>query len=150
MDLTNMPRNTAGGIIVNPKGEIVVVEQNGNSWAFPKGGIEAGESEFEAALREISEETGLGANDLEYIGELGSYVRYSIGIDGKGEDTSRPPSTRTFYLFKAKKEDLLPQDGEITQIRWMSVDGALIRLTHSKDREFLEGIRAKIEACRSR
>ena len=56
---------------MNEEGKIIVVEQNGNSWAFPKGGIEEGETMFETALREIREETGLSADDLELKGELG-------------------------------------------------------------------------------
>src|SRR6185312_8907822 len=104
------PRDTAGGIILNKEGKIVLVWQNRNSWAFPKGGIEEGETMLGAALREIKEETGLSASALTMIGQLPTYVRYSIGIDGTGEDMSRPASTRNLFLFLSQQVDLKPED----------------------------------------
>lgn len=138
------PRDTAGGVVMRPDGKIVLVWQNGNSWSLPKGGIDEDESTLEAARREIEEETGLGAADLQYIKELGSLVRYSIDKSGVGEDTSRPPSTRTFYLFTTEKTELHPQDAEVTEARFVTIDEALTLLTHPKDRDFLESIRDNI------
>jgi 8-oxo-dGTP pyrophosphatase MutT (NUDIX family) len=142
-----MPRAAAGGIIVNAKGQIVLVEQHGNSWAFPKGGIEEGETPLEAALREIGEETGL--TKLQKLADLGSYERYSIGKDGTGENKEWGLRTRTFYLFRAL-EDLPAAHadpmGEISAARWAMLDEALLLLTHPKDKEFLESVRPKIEA----
>ena len=139
------PRDAAGGIIINAEEKIILVYQNGNSWSFPKGGIDPGETTEQTAWREIHEETGLSADLLEYKGELGSYVRHSIGRDGTGEDTSRLPSTRTFYLFKTQATELVPQDDEVTEARFVTVDEALTLLTHPKDKEFLMSVREKIE-----
>ena len=132
---------------MRPDGKIIVVWQNGNSWSLPKGGIDAGESTLEAARREIEEETGLGAADLQYVQELGSLVRRSIGKDGTGEDTTRPPSTRTFYLFTTDKTELAPIDDEVTETRWVTIEEALGLLTHPKDKDFLESVRDKISAA---
>ncbi len=53
---------------------------------------------LEAAWREIREETGLTAADLQFVKELGTLVRYSIGKDGKNE----------FHRYNyAKMEDIL-------------------------------------------
>ena len=122
-------------------GKIALVWQNGNSWAFPKGGIEPGETLRQTALREIEEETGLGPADLQFVKDLGSYVRYSIGKDGTGEDTSRPPSTRTLFFFTTEKTEMKPQDAEVSEARFVSIDEALKMLTHPKDRDFLESVR---------
>jgi putative (di)nucleoside polyphosphate hydrolase len=142
-----MPKNSSGGIIVNAQGKIVLVEQHNNSWAFPKGGIEEGESEMDAALREVREETGL--TELEYLGPLGSYERYSIGRDGTGETKEWGSRKRTFFLFKTTEDipaGFNDPDGEITAVRWASVDEALNLLTHPKDKEFLESVRPRINA----
>ena len=37
---TDMPRESAGGVVVGPQGNVVIVCQHGNSWSFPKGGVE--------------------------------------------------------------------------------------------------------------
>lgn len=140
------PRDAAGGIIMRPDGKIALVWQNGNSWSFPKGGIDPHESTLEAAWREIKEETGLTAADLQFVKELGTLVRYSIGKGGTGEDMSRPPSTRTFYFFTTDKTEMKPQDKEVTEAKFVTIDEALKLLTHPKDRDFLESIRDSLSA----
>ncbi len=140
------PRESAGGVVLGPDGRIVVVEQHGNSWTLPKGGVEEGENAMDAARREIFEETGL--KNIVLLKELGSYIRNSIGKDGRGENKDWPPSKRTFFLFKTNETALAPQHdphGEITQARWVTTDEALTILTHPKDAEFLKSIRGTIE-----
>ncbi len=48
----------AGGVIRNQNGEILFIYRLGR-WDLPKGKIEKGESEEQAAIREVGEETGL-------------------------------------------------------------------------------------------
>ena len=141
------PRPSAGGIIVNSEGKIVLIEQHGNSWSFPKGGIEAGETELDAAVREIHEETGL--RDIHLVGDLGSYERYSLGPDGVAEATQWGVRRRTLFLFttQATTEDFKPIDDEATQVGYFTIDEALERLTHPKDKEFLASVREKVTSA---
>ncbi len=57
--------SSAGGVVVNERGEIAIVLQRGRDerlrWTLPKGRIDAGEDAQTAALREVYEETGLRA-----------------------------------------------------------------------------------------
>lgn len=142
------PRESAGGIIVNSERKLALVEQHANSWSFPKGGVEEGETPLAAAKREIFEETGL--SHLELVGELGSYERYSIGPDGTSENKEWGLRKRTLFLFTTTETAFRtePHDKEITQMRWVSVDEALGLLTHEADKAFLESVRAKVEAGR--
>jgi 8-oxo-dGTP pyrophosphatase MutT (NUDIX family) len=48
----------AGGYVTNPQGELLVFYRRG-SWDMPKGKIDPGETPAIAAVREVSEETGL-------------------------------------------------------------------------------------------
>jgi bis(5'-nucleosidyl)-tetraphosphatase len=137
------PRASAGGIILGPMGKLLLVNQHNDSWSFPKGGVEEGESELQAAKREIAEETGL--TDLVLIEPLGSYERYSIAKGGVGEDVALGLRKRTFFLFTTAQTETKPQDDEVTQTRWATVDEALSLLTHPKDSEFLQSVRNKIE-----
>ena len=139
------PRETAGGVIVNTEGKIALVWQNGNSWSFPKGGIDEGETPLQAAYREIYEEVGLGADALSYVTELGSYVRRFISMDGRGENMDTPPSRRTLFLFTTSADTLSPQDAEVSKANFVSTDEALHLLTHPKDKEFLQSVRPIIE-----
>ena len=140
------PRASAGGIIVNKDGKIVLVEQHANSWSFPKGGIEVGESEFDTAKREIFEETGI--SDITLIKKLGTYERYSIGPGGSAEAIEWGLRKRTIFLFTTEtlETELKPVDAEVTKIGYYTIDEALMRLTHPKDKEFLQSVRQEVEA----
>lgn len=135
-------RESAGGIIKGPDGRIVLVEQKGNSWSFPKGGVEEGETTLEAAIREIREETGITQLDL--VKELGSYERYSIGKDGVSDNKDWGLQKKTLFLFSTPITEL-PQrapdpDGEITDVRFAGLEEAHELLTHPKDKEFLKSV----------
>ena len=137
-------KESAGGIVRGPDGRVVLVRQHGNSWSFPKGAVEEGESLLDAATREIEEETGI--TQLELKGELGSFERYSIGKDGTGENAEWGMKKRTLFLFVTDQHALHPQDpdGEITEVRYVTLEEAQDLLTHPKDREFLRSVWGKI------
>lgn len=139
-------KESAGGIVLGLEGKIVLVEQHGNSWSFPKGRVESGETTLAAAKREIFEETGV--SDLELVCELGSYERYSIGKDGTSEKVEDGLRRRTLFLFATNQSDFQAHDpgGEVTEVRWVTLDEAFTLLTHHKDREFLESVRDVIFA----
>lgn len=49
-----------------------------NSWQFPQGGIDPGESPEQAVLRELYEEVGLVANQVRIIGRTRDWLRYEV------------------------------------------------------------------------
>lgn len=55
-----VPVEAAGGVVVNDRGEWLMIRRNGR-WDLPKGHLEAGESLAACAEREIAEETGVRA-----------------------------------------------------------------------------------------
>jgi 8-oxo-dGTP pyrophosphatase MutT (NUDIX family) len=122
------------------------VFQHSNSWSFPKGKLNPGESELEAAKREIGEETGV--TDLTVVQELGSYERYSIAKDGVSEIKDWGLRKRTIFLFTTRQTEVQSHDpdNEISQVRWVTLDEALQLLTHPKDKEFLASVKPGILA----
>jgi 8-oxo-dGTP pyrophosphatase MutT (NUDIX family) len=53
-------RLSSGVVILNPDHEVLLCHVTGqNHWDLPKGGIDAGETPLQAAIRETREETGL-------------------------------------------------------------------------------------------
>jgi ADP-ribose pyrophosphatase YjhB (NUDIX family) len=123
---------SAGGVVLNKKGQVLVVNQRGKSWSLPKGHIEDNEDTLAAARREIYEESGL--QDLKLLKPLGTYQRARIGRDG-GEDGSEI-KTLTFFLFQANGESLKPIDPDNPEARWVDRNQVADLLTHPKDREF--------------
>ncbi|MCK4730026.1 MAG: NUDIX domain-containing protein [Candidatus Aenigmarchaeota archaeon] len=126
----------AGGVVMNRKGLILIVNQNGNSWSLPKGHIDDGEEELTAAKREIYEESGV--SDLELIKKLGKYKRYRIGL--REEDDKSELKEITIFLFRTNQEILRPIDLNNPEARWVERDKVAKLLTHRKDKEFFLGI----------
>ena len=133
---------SAGGVVVNSKGQILLVHQNNDSWSLPKGRLEAGETQLQAALREIKEETGIA--DLELVSDLGEYQRHRIGKSGKGDD---PSVLRTIhlFLFSTSQAQTAPDDPSISEARWVEKEKVCDVLTHPKDRDFFSKIMHQIQ-----
>ena len=134
---------SAGGVVVNPQGKILVTNRYGHTWTLPKGHIDEGEDEISAAKREIMEETGVPQEKLELIKKLGSYERYKIGKNPATEDRSELKEL-VFYLFKTNYIHLSPIDKTHNQAKWVEIDKVSQLLTHPKDREFFDKIKDKI------
>jgi 8-oxo-dGTP pyrophosphatase MutT (NUDIX family) len=123
---------TAGGIVLNNKGLVLVVNQNGTSWSLPKGHVEEGEDKLTAARREIYEESGI--TDLSLVRGLGTYQRYKIGIDGN--DDRSELKTIYMFLFTTNQNELSPIDPDNPEARWVEKEEVGGLLTHPKDSEF--------------
>jgi ADP-ribose pyrophosphatase YjhB (NUDIX family) len=123
---------SAGGVVLNRKKQVLVVNQRGNAWSLPKGHVENDESVKETAKREIYEESGIG--ELKFIKELGEYNRYRISKDG-GDDESEM-KTIFMFLFSTDQEALEPKDPDNPEARWIDKDKVAELLTHKKDKEF--------------
>ena len=59
-----VPELGAGGVVLNASGEVLLLRYTRGGWTFPKGHIEPGEQDEEAAVREVLEETGIRARIL--------------------------------------------------------------------------------------
>lgn len=123
---------SAGGVVLNREGQVLVVSQHGTSWSLPKGRLEEGEDELAAALREIREESGLTA--LTLVRDLGSYQRQRLGVDGAGNPSEL--KTISMFLFETDETKLAPLDADNPEARWVEREDVAALLTHPKDQEF--------------
>ena len=124
--------HSAGGVVLNLKGQIVLTNQHGDSWSLPKGHVEEGEDALVAAQREIAEETGI--TELKLVRKLCSYTRYRIGKNGRGENTTERKKI-TLYLFATTQIALKPTDPHNPEARWVNPAQAAEMLTHPVDRK---------------
>ncbi len=140
MEMKQKKTESAGGVVSNKTGRVLLVNQRGRTWSLPKGHVEPGEDTKTAAIREIEEETGI--TRLTFIKELGSYRRYKIGLDGR-DDTSELKSIHMF-LFTTDEMKLSPKDTNHPEARWVHPDDVEGLLTHPKDKAFFKSIRSQI------
>src|SRR5262249_49786260 len=123
---------SAGGVVIGPGGNILVVNQHGTSWSLPKGHPEPGEDLLAAARREIYEESGL--TELEYVRELGSYQRHRLTEFNTDDVTEL--KTIPMFLFRTPQAQLRPVDPGNPEALWVAKGEVAKILTHRKDKEF--------------
>ena len=72
-------RANVGIILMRADGQVFLGGRpGGRGWQFPQGGIRESESLHEALYRELAEEIGLQAGDVEYLGETKEWLRYDL------------------------------------------------------------------------
>jgi 8-oxo-dGTP pyrophosphatase MutT (NUDIX family) len=122
---------SAGGIVLGDNGAIALVrnKRGDGSWLFPKGHLEAEETDEAAARREIQEETGL--TNLELIDDLGEYERFRIAQDGKDDPSEL--KVMKMFLFAAEPHATLTPSMEIEEARWVSFREVSAVLSNPKD-----------------
>lgn len=101
----------AGGAVESETEELLLIELR-SRWDLPKGHIEAGESEREAALREVEEETAVKA---EIVGNEPLAVTWHAYNTYGSWELKRT----SWWRMRVAKSELKPQREEgITNIEW--------------------------------
>lgn len=72
-------RPNVGIVICNRKGQVMWAKRYGqNSWQFPQGGINEGETPEQAMYRELYEEVGLQKKDVRLLYTSKQWLRYKL------------------------------------------------------------------------
>lgn len=72
-------RPNVGIVICNRKGQVMWAKRYGqNSWQFPQGGINEGETPEQAMYRELYEEVGLQKTDVRILYASKQWLRYKL------------------------------------------------------------------------
>ncbi len=96
-------------------------------WALPKGTPEHGESIEQTALREVSEETGLG---VEIVGDLGT-IAYGFARPAQGVRFEK--TVRHFLLRPNGAGRVEDHDHEYDRVEWFAGQEALRIMTHHNE-----------------
>lgn len=126
---------SAGGVLVRPTadGYVVCLINDGRYWGLPKGNVERNETPVDAALREISEETGVPRGELRSVSTLpGSEYVYRRGrrLIFKRVDH--------FLVLAPENAELHPDPVEISEARWFSIDDAMARASFDDTKTALQ------------
>lgn len=72
-------RPNVGIIVANPAGEVLWAKRvRQQAWQFPQGGIQHGETPEQAMIRELNEELGLSASDVQVVGCTSGWLSYRL------------------------------------------------------------------------
>lgn len=131
---------TAGGVVVNDKGQMLAlartVTRDGrvvDELRLPKGHIDPGETEEQAALREVGEESGYWG--VEIVRDLGT-AHSSFSLNG-----NRYERDERYYLMRlteAERQGAQPVSEEeaLFEARWVSLSEACVLLTYPTEKKF--------------
>ena len=117
-DHTRVLQCGAGVIIENPEGEILLQRRADNHcWGIAGGSIELGESTEEAAKRELFEETGLIADELELFSVFSGKNQHYIYPNGDEVHV-----VDIIYRCKKYHGSLRRQEEEVEELRFFHLD----------------------------
>lgn len=126
-------RPCVGVVLANAHGLVFTGERadTPGAWQMPQGGIDAGESPRDAALRELEEETGVPARLVSVEDETSDWIRYDlpdhlIGKVWKGR--YRGQEQKWFLLrFRGQDRDIdiTKHHKEFARWRWSRADEVL-------------------------
>jgi 8-oxo-dGTP pyrophosphatase MutT (NUDIX family) len=124
---------SAGGVVFrvdDGHALFLLIRDSYQNWGFPKGHLEDGEMAEAAALREVSEETGL--SDLSVRGAIETidwFFRFRGQLIHK---------VCHFYLMQTEESSTLPQHAEgITACRWSRYEDASTLVSYANARDVL-------------
>jgi 8-oxo-dGTP pyrophosphatase MutT (NUDIX family) len=118
--------------------EFLLVRTTGGRWTFPKGGVEEGESGWQAALREAHEEAGVSGEIRRE--KLTTYRHLKREFKSRGKEV-----TISAYLLEVKRT-YKPMEPH-REPTWFDADAAMTVLAEGRDFEYAEeAMRVVMEA----
>lgn len=117
---------------------LLVKNNSGRYWGFPKGHIEEGENEQETAIREIKEETGLDVTIFDNFREISEYCPF-------GKIRKRV----VFFLAQAFTDNVKIQEEEIDSYIWVDLQQARKICVYDNDLRIIDKAETAIHLMRS-
>ena len=102
---------------------LMIRHKAGGNRSFPKGHVEAGETEYETALREVMEET---SSRIAIVSDFRATVNYrpSPGV----------MKEVVYFLAFTTSADIKAREGEIAEVEWVPWEKAEESLAHDNDK----------------
>ena len=118
--MIQLKERAAGAVVFRrtERGVRLLVLRAYRNWDFPKGLVEAGESEFDAARREVAEETGIAELHFPFDDQYCETLPYALG------------KVARYYIAETEQPEVgLPVSPELGhpehhEWRWVSFDEA--------------------------
>ena len=97
-------------------------------WSLPKGHVEAGETNEQAAIREVQEETGIQSLVLSVLGTIDFWFM---------ADEKRIHKTVHHYILDAYGGELSDEDREVVEVAWVPIEEVEGKLAYPDERKLM-------------
>jgi 8-oxo-dGTP pyrophosphatase MutT (NUDIX family) len=133
---------SAGGLVVDrlsPDAQALLISRHDRRgrliWSLPKGHLEQDETDRQAAIREVGEETGIVAEVVEPLGDIDFWFM---------SDGRRIHKTVHHFLMVCQGGELCADDPEVESVEWVPLSAVPARLAYSDERALLKKARARL------
>ena len=109
---------------------VIIRETYEGACGFPKGHMEAGETERETALREVKEETGL---DVVLYDDFRLTDEHPLTREGRPDDMK----TNVFFLAEYRDQVLRAQETEVIEVLLMDYTNAMESIQYECSKRLL-------------
>ncbi len=122
-------RSGVGIMLLNKEKKIFVgkrIDNHSDAWQMPQGGIDIGENEDKAMLRELKEETGINGSSVKLLSKSRSYYYYNLPykLQKKFWGGKYLGQRQRWYLLEFIGDesviDVKTEDPEFSEWKWIS------------------------------
>jgi putative (di)nucleoside polyphosphate hydrolase len=99
-----------------------------HAWQMPQGGIEADETPRQAVLRELQEETGLRASDVDLVTEVPDWLVYELPREFRRPKLGWGQAQKWFLLRARDGARVTPDGREFDAYDWLPPSELLTRV----------------------
>jgi len=126
---------SAGGLVLDRSSTpwkaalIARVDRRGRLiWSLPKGHVEAGETNEQAAIREVEEETGIQSSVLMLLGTIDFWFMAA---------EKRIHKTVHHFILDAQGGELSDEDREVDEVAWIPIGEVEGKLAYPDERKLM-------------
>ena len=134
---------SAGGVAfrdVEGRKDIAVIRSARESrWQLPKGIIDPGETEEQAALREVREEAGINCELIRKIDAIDYWY-----VDRWSSEPVRVHKYVHFFLMRYASGEISDHDHEVDEVRWAPLAEAVELLAFPAEQKIVEKAKVMI------
>lgn len=126
-----MTEDKSYGVVVFHNKKFLLLKHKKGHWGFPKGHKEGNETNEETALRELKEETGI--TNCAFLNHSPISEEYFLTEEGKSDWHK----VVQYFIGTVESSEIVIQESEIVEYRWVLYEEALAMLAHRVTREVL-------------
>lgn len=136
-------RKKVRAVIENEQGQFLLIQPHGydsDAWTLVGGGVEFNESDEQAILREIREETGIDAVNRLQLSKIVHWFCFSDKIKQQRQLDHDGQIARVFFATVPSNAAVTIQEAEIQAFFWASPQEAEVLIKNSEQRNLFKEI----------